>query len=102
MTDLLDRIVNPDTDTLGLDPIGVHPFSGTIVLSTLGFVTRANVISRFTLVGDEVVQLDAMIAVYQGKNQNQRSDYLQTIVAGFLVREDGTITKAQLETILEI
>jgi len=106
MTDLLDRLKNPDQQSLGIprpQQIGNHPFSGTIVLATLGFVTRQNVIDTFTLVGDEVVQLDAMIAVYQGKpNAAQKADYLQTIIAGLLVRETGIITKTQLETILEI
>lgn len=103
MTDLLDRIKNPDTGTLGLVSIGVHYFSGEAILTSLGLRTRQNLIDRWTLIGDEVVQLDAIIAVYQGKpNAAQKGDYLQTIIAGLLVREDGTITKAELETMLEI
>ncbi len=103
MTDLLDRIQNPDFIDDGVsEQIPVHAFTGAVVLATLGFVIRQNVIDKWTLIGDEVVQLDAIIAVYQGKNTNDKKDYRDTITAGLLVREDGTITKAQLETMLEI
>ncbi len=102
MTDLLDRISNPDTIGLLVDPIPVHAFVGAVVLATLGFVTRQNVIDKWTLVGDEVVQLDAIITVYQGKNNNGKIDYRDTVSSSLHVREDGTITKAQVETILEI
>lgn len=101
MTDLLDRIQHVGID-VALDAIPVHAFSGAVTLATLGFVTRQNIIDKWTLVGDEVVQLDEIIAVYQGKNKTGQVDYLQTIIAGFLVYEDNTINKTQLMTILEI
>ena len=101
MTDLLDRISNPDSVTLSEIP--VHTITGAIVLATLGHVTRQNIIDKWTLVGDEVVQLDAIIAVYSGKsNANLKQDYLDALTGSLLVREDGTITKAQIMTILEI
>lgn len=103
MTDLLDRISNPNTAALLIDSIPVHAFTGAVVLAVQGFVTRQNIINKWILVGDEVVQLDAIIAVYQGKaGSNQKQDYIDSLVASLLVREDGTITKAQVETILEI
>ena len=106
MTDLLDRLKNPDQDGLGIPQdkeISNHFFSGMITLATLGIVTRQNIIDTYTLVGDEIIQLDAIIAVYQGKpNAAQKSDYQQTFIAGSLVREAGFITKVQFQNLLEI
>ncbi len=103
MTDLLDRIQNPDIISPDINPISAHAFTGAVTLAVLGHVTRQAIINKWTLVGDEVVQLDAIIAVYAGKsNANQKQDYVDAIIASLLVREDGTITKAQVETILEI
>jgi len=104
MTDLLDRLKNPDNEPLGItNIIAVHRFTGAVVLAELGFATRQNIIDAWNLVGDEVIQMDAIIAVYNGKqNNNQKQDYIDAFVAGLLVREGGIITKAQLETILEI
>ena len=107
MTDLLDRWKNP-AQADGTVPIAQdkiipnHTFSSEIVLATLGFATRDDIIATWTLVGDEVTQLDAIITVYQGKTDAEKVDYLQTIIAGAIVREGGIITKVQLETILEI
>lgn len=106
MTDLLDRWKNQQQDSLGIPSdkiIGNHYFSSMVVLASLGVATRQNIIDQYTLVGDEIVQLDQIIAVYQGKpNAAQKGDYLQTVIAGAMVREANFITKAQLETILEI
>ncbi len=103
MTDLLDRIQHRGIDeAFDETAIAVHSFSGAIVLATLQKATRQQVINAYNLVGDEVVQLDQIIAVYQSKGGGGRKDYLDTFVAGLLVYADATITKAQLMTILEI
>jgi len=105
MTDLLDRIKHRGMN-ISLESIDVHHFSSALALAALattGAPNRQNIIDEWTLVGDEIVQLDALIAVYVNKsNANQKQNYIQVIINGFMVYETQIINKAQLETLLEI
>jgi len=103
MTDLLDRIQHKDIDeAFDETAIPVHAFTGSTILATKGFATKQQIINAFNLVGDEIVQFDAIIAVYQGKTGGGKKDYLDTWSASLLVYGAGIINKAQLKTILEI
>ena len=107
MVDLLDRIQNPNRpDDEGLPDnektITVHSYTGSVTLATLGKVTQAQIDAEFNIEGDALAQENEIIAVYNGKTANQKIDYLQCLIATFLVYEQGIVNKAQAETILEI
>jgi len=90
------------SSTLGSIP--THAFSGAIFLATTGEPPdRSGIINQWSLIGDEVVQLDAIIAVYQGKSTEALKDrYIGRLISSLLVYEDNTISKTQTESILEI
>lgn len=89
----------------GDDRISIHAFNAGVRLWAVGsaFVTRTRIIDAFTLVGDEVADLDALAAVYAGKSsQGDKSDYLMRIEDADILVETGFYNEAQWKAELEI
>lgn len=87
------------------DKINIHAFNSGVRLWASGstFATRASIISSFTLVGDEVSDLDAIAAVYQSKpTQNDKIKYLMRVEDADILVELGFYNESQWRAELEI
>lgn len=87
------------------DKISVHAFNSAVRLWANGsaFVTRLKIISAFSLVGDEVTELDAIKAVYVGKAaETDKNVYLMIVEDADILVELGFYNEAQWKTEIEI
>jgi hypothetical protein len=86
--------------------IGVHRFGAALRQFAAGQLTRQNIIDTFALAGDDVTNLDALIASYQGINTNntantfQKSLRLDTMEDVFLLCETGDYTEQKAKAAL--
>lgn len=91
------------TDATG---ISVHRFGAALRQMAAGELTRAQVISGFALAGDEVTDLDALIATYTAMPQNNvgnafaKTNWLHRMEDVFLLCETGDYTEAKAKTAL--
>lgn len=86
--------------------IGVHRFGAALRQMAGGQLTRQQVIDAFQLAGDDVTQLDALIATYQGMPTNNTANafakaaWLDRMEDVFLLCETGDYPEAKAKTAL--
>lgn len=90
--------------------LSAHRFSAAITESATGApgVTRQNIIDRFQLAADDIVQLDQMIATYTALGSGNvsqvmaKSQWLHRMANVFLLIESNDYTEAQAKARLGI
>jgi hypothetical protein len=91
----------------GSDKIGVHRFGAAVrehLRGQTGAPTRVQLIAMFSLVGDDVTNLDALIATYgpmstsNTANTLLKAARLDAMEDVFLLVETGDYTEAQAKT----
>jgi hypothetical protein len=86
--------------------IGVHRFGAALRQFAAGQLTRQQIIDSFQLAGDDVTNLDALIASYQAINTNNtgntflKANRLNAMEDVFLLCETGDYTEAKAKTAL--
>lgn len=86
--------------------IGVHRFGAALRQMAGGQLTRQQVIDAFQLAGDDVTELDALIATYQGMPTNNTANtfakaaWLDRMEDVFLLVETGDYNEAKAKTAL--
>lgn len=95
---LYQRLITDD------DHIAVHFFFAAIDLWADGDLTRAEVIAAFSLVGDEVTQLDAIKVQYDAAGgAAAKGRYVSKVHSVYLLAEGGFITtENKVNTVLGI
>lgn len=96
MADLYDRITATGEST---QKIAVHSFASSLREWSRGAVTKAQIVSAFSLGTEEEGNLDSIASVYQGKpNANSKTEYLVKIHDVFILCEAGLYTKAKAKS----
>ena len=94
MADLYDRLTASDSSK-----IPVHAFSCALREWSRGAITKAQVVSAFSLQATESSNLDSMASTYLAKpNQDAKDDYLVKIQDVFILCESGFYTKTKAKT----
>lgn len=86
--------------------ISVHRFGAALRQFAAGQLTRQQIIDAFQLAGDDVTNLDALIASYQAINTSNtantftKANRLNAMEDVFLLCESGDYTEAKAKTAL--
>jgi hypothetical protein len=86
--------------------ISVHRFGAALRQWAAGQLTRQQVIDGFALTGDDVTQLDALVASYNAINTNNTTNtflkarYLDAMEDVFLLCETGDYNEAKARSAL--
>lgn len=88
---LIDRIFHDDPDTTR--HISNHTWSAALYFWAKGEVTRAQVVTAFNLTTEDEVQLDQLIAFYQGLSTADKQEFHSRVEAAGVLAENGMITK---------
>ena len=92
----------------GFVRFATHLFTAGANLLAKGTITKQQFMDAFNMTQNpapdaDELQLDLIIAVYNGKNNvGQRSQYLHDIESALIAFEEGKVTKALVATHLEI
>jgi len=96
--ELVDRL-GPDYEPQA-ERIAIHNFSAAMFLWAAGKVTRADVISAFTIIPAHEAQLDALKTHYLSLTANEKSAYHGLVESAGVWLEAGFLTIAQFKTII--
>jgi hypothetical protein len=79
--------------------IPVHAFGAALSELARGSITRAQLIAAFSLAGDEVTELDAIIATYTGLVSTRDKDFfIAKLEDVMILAESGHYDKAKCKT----
>lgn len=93
---LLDHFKDEATDRRS-----VHGFSGSLILLADGDITRQNIIDFFNLDNVDEIQLDELIANYNGEpNAVKKLAYIYKTENVLINYEAGLLTESQVKTFL--
>ncbi len=95
---LIDRLFHDDPDTSR--HIANHRWSAALWFFARGELTRANVVNAFGLTVDDQVQLDELIAHYQGLTATEQAKFHNDVEAAGVLAENGDLTKAKYRQFL--
>ena len=94
---LIDKI---DNDADGHIAIPSHEFSAAMLLWATGEITRANVISAFSLETSDEAQLDQLSTFYGTLTATQKAAFHGTLEAATIALQGGYINQTKYKSIL--
>jgi hypothetical protein len=94
---LIDRL---DHSTDRDDHIANHSFSAAIYFWAKGEITRAQVISAFSITAGEETQLDQLSTYYGTLSVADKQEFHSRVEAAGILLEGGHITQAKYKSLL--
>ena len=94
MTDLYDRLFNPDE---GVSNIAVHYFRAALGDYTMGHTTRAEIVNYWSLDTDAQADLDVMLAEIDAGTNIQKVIFLLNLHDVLMITEAGAKYQTKAE-----
>lgn len=84
------------------EKIRVHPFTASLHLLGLGEITKAQIVSAFSLNAGEEATLDEVITYYQGLTQSGKDLFYMKLEAASVLLEEGFITESFYKSLFSL
>ncbi len=97
--ELIDRVFrdNPDPDTANYFPN--HQWAAGVWFTATGRYTKDQLIAEFEITVTEEVQLDQLIAHYQGLSNQAKHDFYADVESAGVMAEQGRMTRTKYKSI---
>ena len=97
---LLDRIFRDNSDPDFQGYISNHAFSAAMWFFAKGDITRAQMIAAFNLSATDEIQMDQLIAHYQGMSTQEKRSFHSDLEAAGVLAEQGLLSRNQYKSLL--
>ena len=97
---LIDRVFRDNADSDFKDYIDIHEFSAALWFFAKGDFTRADVIVDLSLATVDEVQLDQLIAHYQGMSNQDKKTFHSDIESAGILAAKLKITRTKYKSLL--
>lgn len=96
---LIDRLARDDPQPPN-EHIANHSWSAALYFLAKGDVTRAQVVTAFTLSADDETQFDQITAFWGTQTAAQKAEWHSRVEAAGILLETGIISRAKYQSLL--